>query len=533
MAFRVGDIRKTVRRDRGSGVRRLYPRLLRDESIVPKVGIAIRFFETKLGLLRRELDPDTLIALFGDPKLARCLVGCLARSYRYRARRFADLLGDERAAALAARGLVGPRDLRALAYAEANRTGGGFVAPDDRARFLADLVPGLDLAEVDTLLWLDAPDQAILTRVGPVPTAAEIVALYNVRMIETVLRGAREARLRLGVGGDVLTTVGAVCQRHGIRLTVTDGVATLYGQQDSLGSWTRHGARLARAALALLGEGALGLGEADVQIGDETFLVALDAKTLGEALPGRSWSAQAATWEALEAFVPALVAERRAGRIAGWRLKRWPEPLVTERGVIWPEFAIGRGSIAIHLLPMRAEALRTSGSALLPLAERVPVIVLVDGAYDLRQVPTGLTVLRLDGPAAAAGLADYLERTFPTGVADATPEWLGALVDAARAAGSLAESELARRLDCAEELVAGRLAALDEEATDVVYIDGFGLCDAAFLDRARGLMDEETARNGGRLDLGTLGRKLRALAGRNEGLHALIAHLSGELQPAA
>jgi hypothetical protein len=67
----------------------------------------------------------------------------------------------------------------------------------------------------------------------------------------------------------------------------------------------------------------------------------------------------------------------------------------------------------------------------------------------------------------------------------------------------------------------------------MVYIDGFGLCAGPFIDRVRALLDEETLRNNGRLDLGALGRQLRVLVGRNEGLHALIAHLSGELRPVA
>jgi hypothetical protein len=37
--------------------------------------------------------------------------------------------------------------------------------------------------------------------------------------------------------------------------------------------------------------------------------------------------------------------------------------------------------------------------------------------------------------------------------------------------------------------------------------------------------------NMGRLDLARLGRRLRGLVGRNEGLHTLIAYLSGELGP--
>ena len=529
MAFRAQDLRKTVRREKGGkgGLRRLFPRLLRDESVVPKVSIAIRFFESKLGLLRRELDGEALAQLFGDAKLARCLVGCLARSYRYRARTFADVLGDERTGALAGRGLATPRDLRALAYQTANQAG-GFVHPAERARFLADLVPGLDLAEVEQLLWLDAEDQAILTRVGPVPTAAEVLALYNLRVLETVLRNARAVRLRLR--GD-RGLVEAVCARHGVRARVEGRDVLLWGRQDALGSWARHGARVARAALTLLGSGALGPGEAEAQFGDEAYMVRLDAALLADALPRRGWSAPAATWEAAERFVAGLLGERRAGRLAGWRLKRWPEPLVTENGAAWSEFAVTRGSIAIHLLPLTARQLRDEAPALAVLAGRVPLIVLADGA--VRAVPEGLTVLPLDGEGAAAELAGYLERTFPLGAAEATPEWLAALADAARAAGSLAESELARRLDCAEERVAGRLAALDEAADGVTYVDGFGLCAEAFLDRVRGLIDDEVARNGGHLDLGLVGRKLRALTGRNEGLHALIAHCSGDLRLAA
>jgi predicted nuclease of restriction endonuclease-like RecB superfamily len=530
MAFRAQDLRKTVRREGGRELRRLYPRLLRDESVTPKVGIAIRFFETKLGLARHELDSEALAQLFGDPKLARCLIGCLARAYRYRARRFAEVVGRERAATLAARGLASARDLRALAYERANRDCGGFVGPQERARFLDGLAPELDLVEAEQLLWLDAPDQAILTRVGPTPTAAETLALYNLRVLETLLRNAPAARLRLR--GDA-ATVEAVCARHGVRATVEGTTVSLWGRQDALGSWARHGARVARAALTLLGDGALGAGECEVRLGDELFRVALDAATLRDALPPRGWSAPGATWPASEALVGGLVGERRAGRLAGWRLKRWPEPLVTEAGALWPEYAIARGTIAIGLLPLPARRLRADAAALRALAARLPFIVLVAGAYDPHAVPDDLTVLPLDGEDAAANLASYLERTFPTEAGGATPEWLTALTAAARAAGSLAESELARRLDCAEELVAGRLAALDEAAAGVVYLDGFGLCADGFLDRARGVLDEEMARNGGRLDLGTVGRRLRALAGRNEGLHALIAHLSGELRPAA
>lgn len=527
MAFRMQDVPRTVRREKGSDRRRLYPRLLRADKIEPQLAIGIRYFETKLGMLRRELDADALLQLFGDPRLARCLVHCLARSYRYRTRTFADLFGPERAAALAARGLELPRDLRALAYERAN-AGSGFVAPTNRAQFLETLVPDLALVEAEQALWLDAPDQAILTRVGPVPTPEEVLASYHLHLLDSLLRGARQVTLALR--GD-RALVEAVCARQGVAVECDGKVAILRGRQDGLGSWVRHGTRVARAALHLLASGALGPGEAIVPVGDEDCAVALDATTLRALLPAKGWVAPAATWAGSEAFLAEVVAERRAGAFGGWRLRRWPDPLVGERGTLWPEFSLTRGTIAIGLLPLPAEQVRAQAAALQNLAERLPFIVLAQGP--LRQVPEGVTVLRLDGPGAAPALADYLARTFPQDAAEAAPAWLAALADATRANGSLAESDLARRLDCAEELVAARLAALTEGEDSLTYIDGFGLCAADFLARAQGLLDAETARNAGRLDLGIVGRKLRTEIGRNEGLHALIAHLSGELRAAA
>jgi hypothetical protein len=133
----------------------------------------------------------------------------------------------------------------------------------------------------------------------------------------------------------------------------------------------------------------------------------------------------------------------------------------------------------------------------------------------------------------AMHLADYLECNGAGDAHNATSEWLTALIDGARAAGSLAESDLARRLDCAEEEVGARLTPATSTAGDVVYVDGFGLCTATLLVHVRTLIDAETAGNRGQLELARLGRRLRRLVGRNEGLHALIAHCSGALRPVA
>src|SRR5689334_7085666 len=52
----------------------LYPRLLRDTSIIPQIGIALGYFDSMVGKERREFDPELLVQFFGDHKVARCIV---------------------------------------------------------------------------------------------------------------------------------------------------------------------------------------------------------------------------------------------------------------------------------------------------------------------------------------------------------------------------------------------------------------------------------------------------------------------------
>jgi hypothetical protein len=528
MAFRLQDFCKTTRRSTDGGLPRLFPRLLGDGRLDPRLGIAIRYFETHLGRPRQAFDTEALMALFGNPRLVRGLIHCLTQAYRYRAKPLADVLGAERAAILNARGLAAPSDLRALAYARANQDG-GFVRPEARFDFLNDLIDELGPTDLERALWLDAADQAVLVRHGPPPTAVTLRACYNVQALETLLSTAPESHFALCGDRRLVTAVAA---RRGVHARVKAATVSLYGQTDAVGSWTRHGIRVARTALTLLGAGALGPGTVIVQLGAQRYEVRLDASLLRKALPPRCWSTPKAAWQAVDATMRVVQALRRQGRLAGWRLHWWSEPLVAEPGLIWPELTLQRGATSVSLLPLPAAQLATDAVALAELAERLSFIVLAYPAVP-PDLPAALTVM----PGAEARLATllpaYLERQEAAHGHNSLPEWLVVLMDAGRATGALSESELARRLDCAEEEVSARLAPATATASDLVYIDGFGLCTLPWLARARTLIDEETVDNGGRLELARLGRRLRDLAGHNEGLHALIAHLSGELQPVA
>src|SRR5579884_3636811 len=82
MAFPLKALRLTSRRVDGETL--LYPRLMRDRAWLPKISIAIQYFEGMLGRERRELEVETLVHFLGDHRLARCVVGAMARSYRFR-----------------------------------------------------------------------------------------------------------------------------------------------------------------------------------------------------------------------------------------------------------------------------------------------------------------------------------------------------------------------------------------------------------------------------------------------------------------
>jgi hypothetical protein len=409
MAFRPQDLCKTTRRASGNGLPRLFPRILGDNRPDPRLGIALRYFETHLGRPRREFDAEALITLFGDPRLARGFIRCLSRASCYRTRPLSDVLGREHAATLAERGLTTPAHLRALAYACANRNG-GFVAPQQRAAFLGDLIDGLHPPEIERALWLDAPDQAVLVRDGPLPTAADIRSCYNVQVLETLLCSAPESHFALR--GD-RRLVEAVAARHAVQVSVDTTTVTLHGRLDAFGSWARHGVRVAR-----------GLGT-----------------------PGR-WRPRA----------------RHGGRSAG-------------------------------------------RSAVRGAARRGPAA-------------QGAAPGRLGGSGGGMGGGQH-GRGYHSDPAPPRP------------VGGVAAALVARALDgCPEDEVGVRLTPAADTTGDLVYIDGFGLSTVILLGQARAIIHEEMSGNGARLDLARIGRRLRGLVGRNEGLHALIAYLSGELRPA-
>ena len=294
MSFKTADFKKTTRT--ADGQRMLYPYQIRDDRYTASIGYALSYYERMVGRRRAEFEAETLLEFFGDARLARGLVACLARTYAWRAQTLAEALGEETARALWRAGLRTPAALRAKLYGLANGRYGGVILPHEREEALAYLCSTIgdqeatnpstklgagdqrpttndevwekrddDLttnnasqgssqsaicnlqsaiitpAQFDQALTLDAEDQHVLVKLGPPPEPHEIVALYNYHSLETAICHAELLRLRLrGPVWNIVRSAHNLARRYRLRYEISGAPRTLFDDRLEL---TLHGGR--------------------------------------------------------------------------------------------------------------------------------------------------------------------------------------------------------------------------------------------------------------------------------------------------
>src|SRR6266508_3306052 len=270
MSFKITDFKKTTRTT--DGERLLYPYQIRDDRYTAAIGYAIAYYERMVGRRRGEFEAETLLEFFGDPRLARGLVACLARTYAWREQTFAEALGEQPARLLWRAGLTGPAALRAKLYGLANGRYRGVILPHERAEaleFLCDrinmedderrttndegggirrssFVVGLSPAQFERALGLDSEDQHVLIKLGPTPEAHEIIALYNYHSLETALCHAEVLRLRLhGPVWNIIRSAHNLARRYRLRYEISGAPRTLFDERLEL---ALHGGRDAKSA---------------------------------------------------------------------------------------------------------------------------------------------------------------------------------------------------------------------------------------------------------------------------------------------
>ena len=121
MAFRRQDIPKTTRKTDDGGPRRIYPRFLRDRAILPEGRDRDRLPRRHgRAAARRSLAGYPCSISSATPNWRAACSPASPSSYRYRTPEFAEVIGEERALALAAWDILSPADLRAHVYLAAN-----------------------------------------------------------------------------------------------------------------------------------------------------------------------------------------------------------------------------------------------------------------------------------------------------------------------------------------------------------------------------------------------------------------------------
>jgi len=275
-----------------------------------------------------------------------------------------------------------------------------------------------------------------------------------------------------------------------------DATITWHGTRDALGGYRSSGRKIVRALLRLLAAhpDAPVSGEAVVHLRGRTTHLLLDKRalrTLGvRALAaGSSEDAREAT-PADELRVAWSQAFVRA-ETGGWRLRRDPEPIITEQGVIVPDFGLFRGSQRASLVlaetPSAVDALE---KPLQSLQGRSPVVVWTTPQLARRLAHLPAIVVAAAGSPSPRLLATALPS--PTALAERHLTKWQRLEQILAAEGFVDDSRIGDVLEVDPARV--EQAVRGWRADEITYLPGIGLCTSETVTEIRALLQPERRR---------------------------------------
>lgn len=502
MAFSLSDFKKTSRTTNKRHV--LYPHQLRDDRFLAAISYAVDYYERMVGRPRHELETATLLEFFGDPKLARGIVACLGRSYVWHEPTFGEVLSPAAWAWLKAAGWSSPARLRAQLYRYVNQHHDGFLLPAERTAALQALCANMPVEPdmFERLLTLDAPSEALLTKVAGTPDARDIVTLYNYHSLETPLRYAESLRLTLrGTLWPLLRTVHNIARRYGLAYDVEHDGAGIFareatitwrGNRDALGGYRSSGRRIVRALLRLLAvhPDTPVEGEALVHLRGKSSVVVLDRRALRTLGVHTTNTTSAEAWDT-DGADEWRTAWNRAfvrGETGGWRLRRDPEPLVTDKGIIVPDYGLQRGTQrATLVLAANPSAVDALVKPLEALGGRSLVVVATPLNLANRLAALPVIVLPSDGTPSPRLLATVLPSPMATAEQHET-KWQR-LDQLLATEGYVDEARIAQILTLQPEKVGEAMRGW--RSAEVTYIPGVGLCTPETVTEIRSLLQPE------------------------------------------
>lgn len=397
MRFSLQDIRKSIQRRGGRLSVSLH--FLHSGELADEIIRLVAYYEQLLHQPQRVFSIDEARAFIGEYRMAHCLIATLSHWYIWKQREWRDVVmsmnSNEELLALAS-----SAQLRLVLYSYVNEQYHGFLAAEQRDEALGIFAEryGIHVEQLEYLLALDSEDEAYLTRVtAEPPQAHEVATLYNQWAFEAALFNASSVHFVIdclafsraesdykrpqtpmaGVGA-VIKRLCYLARRLGVyydlayeqgpssvgltQVTPTLLTLTLYGPQEVTGAPQQYGLRLARLCRFLLGYGAtqtskkshlpMGIVEADAQVHflQREYTFAMDAKLLqllpagNESLPkaeeAAGNSSQLFDSSIEQSFSEAFVSLSRNQGVDGWQLEREPEPLLLDKGIFIPDFAL-------------------------------------------------------------------------------------------------------------------------------------------------------------------------------------------------
>ncbi len=401
MRFSLQDVKKSVRRQQGDLTVSLH--FLHQGEQARELAQLIVYYERLLGQPQRLFSLDDARACVGDYRLAHCLLATLSHWYMWRQPDWTEAV-QRMSQHPDLSDITSPIHLRLALYSYVNAHHNGFLATQTRESALHTFATthGLTAQELEYLLALDTEEEARLVRATPTPpTPQEVATLYNQWVFEAALFNASSVRFLIDCAAfskSQLTTstgVGAVIKRLcyiARKLGVYYDLAyepmltgmppllslTLYGPQEVTGSAQQYGLRLARLCRILMGYGLTSVSgdaprkvkkasfantiveaAATVHFLHRSYAFKMDAALL-HLLPPQEVPADAQSSSYVpeqqifdssieQSFAEAFMALAGSQGVDGWRLEREPEPLLLNRSIFIPDFALTRAQRRIYV----------------------------------------------------------------------------------------------------------------------------------------------------------------------------------------